>query len=296
MTCTPVPGTPLAVDQGPDGWGIAWQTPAGRFVQTRPVAVDLAPEDCGAGPAAARPGERPGQGYTDVDVSDGMLVGHGRVSLGAGADLVVRDHWSVAGGELRVRRSARVRGDGRSPFACRLTMRREGQADGWAEVAPFIPGVAYGDAPQVAPGALGGVAARRAGVRAVLVREDRAAAPLVLARYPDGAWLAVLHADPDGGTVAGDGSEPDGGDVLVDERLRYAALGGVATDDGLELGLWFPGLEGEYTYSSGGLPLGQPRRWRPRYHPARDGLRQEWQLALRAGNGAPGPAGAVPAW
>ena len=41
MTTLPVPGTGLVAEQGPDGWGVAWQTPAGRFVQELPVAVDL---------------------------------------------------------------------------------------------------------------------------------------------------------------------------------------------------------------------------------------------------------------
>jgi hypothetical protein len=286
----------LEAVRGSAGWGIRV---VGSWVleQLRPVAV-VAPGSSAAGRATGY-----GRWLPSADGGTGV----GRIRLAGDAWAEVEDCWSVRDDVVHVRRALVVRGAGSGAFGSRLSLRRRGWTGSWADLSPFVPGVAYGDATRVAEGALGGLPARRAGVRAVLIREDRMAAPLVAVRYADGAWCAILHADVRGGTVDADCTAVDGGETLVDGRLDYAALGGVvvrepagaldasvgedaedseledATDGALELGLWFPGSEGEYTYSTGGLPLTQPRAWRRRYHPVRDGARQTYALAIRLG-------------
>jgi hypothetical protein len=160
-----------------------------------------------------------------------------------------------------------------------------------------VPGVTYGNAAQVAAGALGGLPARRSGVSTVLIREDRMAAPVFASRFADGAWVAVLHRDAAGATtIARDGDVVDGGETLVDARLRSGSLGGTTTPSGLELGMWFPGTEGEHTYSTGGLPLGQPRAWRRRFHPVVDGLEQRYGLTWTFGAAESFPAMCAQVW
>lgn len=262
-----------------DGWGVRLVADGWQLAQDRPVAV-LVPGGPATGTAVA---------YAQWTADGGGGRGCARVPLGDDAWADVTDTWSLVGDDVRVARELVVCGTSRGAFGSRLSLRRDDVRAGWADVAVFVPGVAYGDATQVAEGALGGLPARHAGVRAVLVREDRAAAPLFVARYPDGGFVALLHEDVRGGTTAADCLVPDGGEVLVDERFDFASLGGVVTtDETVELGLWFPATEGEYTYSSGGLPLGQPRAWRARFQPVRDGLRQRYTMVVRTGSSAAG--------
>lgn len=262
----------LTAEPGPAGWGVRLTGAGWALVQDRPVAV--------AGSAAAT-----AVGYESWEETPGGGVGRGRVPLGAGAVADVVDRWSVVGEDAVVDRLLVVVGSAPGAFGSRLTLRRAEWSGGWCDVVPFVPGVTYGDAEAVAAGALGGLPARRAGARAVLVREDRMAAPVLAVAFGDGPRVAIAHLDPGAATTAADCVAVTGGDLLTDGRLTTAALGGVAAGEGLELGLWFPGSEGEYTYSSGGLPLTQPHAWRHRFHPVRDGLRQEYRVAFRLGRG-----------
>jgi hypothetical protein len=269
-----VTGVRLEPLRGRSGWGVAVAAAGLRAEQPRPVGAAVT-----GAPVSGRT-----RGYASLEPLDGGLLGVGAVELGGGARAVVRDAWRVAGDDVRVVRHVRVHGDAPGGFVTWLRLRVAGWT--WPEVEPFAPGVAYGDAPRVARRAIAGRPAREAGVRWVLVREDRLSAPVFAARARDGRWLAVLHADPAADTVVEDGATANGGETLVDARLGFASLGGVAGRGGLELGAWLPGLEGETTYSAGGLPLLQLARWRRRYHPIRDGAEQRYELVLRAGAAA----------
>lgn len=269
----------------PGAWGVRIEAAGAEFEQPRPVAV----QTTGRHEVASS--------YADLRREGDVLVGSGRISLGDGAELHVRDTWRVDGATVAVRRSATVHGTAGGGFTSRLVLRRVDRPARWTDVEPFIPGVTYGNARQVAPGALGGWPARAAGARAVVVREDRAAAPLVAVRYDDGCWLAVLRPEAaTGTTIAIDCVDVDGGETLVDDRLRFASVGGVAAGDALELGVWFPGTEGEHTHTSGGLPLGQPAAWRHRFHPIRDGLEQSYGMTVRVGRAHTFPAMCRSVW
>jgi hypothetical protein len=259
--------------RGRSGWGVQVELGGMWLSQAGPIRAALSGGPIGGRSAA----------YAEVERVDGGLRGVGAVALGPGAVLEVTDEWRVEGDEIRVERRGVVRGDADGGFMSSLALRMEGA---WTDVEPFAPGVAYGDAQRVPARALGGLHARRAGVRWVLVREDRLTAPVFAVRRRDGRWLAVLHADPAAATIVADGAEPDGGETLIDERLGFASLGGVEAAEGLELGAWLPGSEGEMTYSAGGLPLLQLARWRRRYHPIRDGFEQTCRLVFRAGSSA----------
>jgi hypothetical protein len=79
------------------------------------------------------------------------------------------------------------------------------------------------------------------------------------------------------------------GRPLIDKHFAFASVGGEERDGRLELGLWFPGTEGEVTYlaytplTSGEFGGNARRRWRQRYHPIEDGFEQQDPVAFRLG-------------
>jgi hypothetical protein len=73
------------------------------------------------------------------------------------------------------------------------------------------------------------------------------------------------------------------GEARVDSRLGFAALGAYERDGRIAVGFWSPGTEGEVTYRGDDFPGGQVRRWRPRYHPIREGAVQRYRLKFRFG-------------
>jgi hypothetical protein len=241
-----------------------------RLLADRVVTIDWLDGDCTA------------VSYSRVEQQDGTVLGHAQVPAGDGATIDVEDEWTTTGREICVRRTLTVRGSSDRAFASAIVLTRPGWHD-WGRLAAVLPGVVYGDAGPVGDGFLGSAAARRSGLRDLVVREDRASAP-GFAVHDTHDWLAVLHPDVDGATTAADGLDIEG-DPLVDERFRFASLGGRMPDAGrgLGIGVWFPGTEGDWTYESGGLPLRQRRRRRGRFHPVRDGLVQEYTAAFRGG-------------
>lgn len=268
------PGTRLVAVRSAAGWGVRIDGFGASYEQLHPVA------------AVTRDAEILGDAvsYDDVEECAGGFVATGKVQLAESAVLLVRDEWRLTSGAVRMDRTARVQGSAAGQFMSRLSMRRADLAALWNDVEPFVPGVAYGNARRVSAGSLAGWPARHGGIETALIREDRMGAPLVAVRFADGAWLAVLHTEPDAATVAADCVDPDGGETLVDSRMAFGSLGGTHSSGNLELGMWFPGTEGEHTYTSGGLPLGQPHRWRRRFHPIRDGLEQQYSLLFRTGS------------
>lgn len=259
--------------QGPRGWGIRAVIGGLVLDQPHPVATETLLNGI----------RRRARGYDAVQYAAGEIEGVARVALAGSAALVVVDSWSLEGSRLRVRRDARVEGSApKAAFLTSLRLRLAGPLS-WRDVEPFAPGLTYGNSERVPRWSIGSPEARRRGVRWIVAREDRMAAPVFAVRLHDGRWLAVRHTDPTGGTVTADGEDIRGG-VLVDRRLETAALGGVAMRDQLEIGLWYPGTEGEATYESGGLPLRQRRAWRRRYHPAEEGVRQHYAIDFSVGH------------
>ncbi|HOO21835.1 MAG TPA: AMP-binding protein, partial [Kiritimatiellia bacterium] len=64
-------------------------------------------------------------------------------------------------------------------------------------------------------------------------------------RFEDGSSVAILDEAPDGTTTLQDAHDLDAAATIVDERLRFGALGAEFDADHLLCGYWFPGTEGE---------------------------------------------------
>jgi hypothetical protein len=300
--------TELVVEPGPAGSGQGISILSGdlRLAADTPLLIDLR-AGTSEGAVAESPlsaHKRLRAGYETVEQRGPCVTGRATIAI-PGAKFEVVDTWTVCDGGAELRRVLSVRGSRDGSFGSGIMLAPD-RMQGWIDVEPFVPGVAYGNAPAVAALSLAGAPARAAGVRTILIREDRMSAPMFTARYPDGAWVGVIDLAPEGATtIAEDGAAENGDDLIVDERMRFISLGGRTRsfsseeqslpsgknvlssgcqDRPLEFGAWCPGSEGEITYSSGGLPLTQLRSWRRREHPIRDGLVQEYRLGFRVGS------------
>jgi hypothetical protein len=270
-----VTGHALDVLAGAEGQGIAVTLGGERFSAALPVIVTVEQEGGRRELRAA---------YSAVERSDEGLTGTAAVELVTGVRLTVTDRWSLTDYGVELTRSACVVGAAQASFSTSVSV-STARGGGWSDVEPFAPGVAYGNAEPVAPLALAGAPVRRSRVGTVLIREDRLTAPVFALRYPDGFWIGVLDPAPDGATVAADGVASGGGESLTDERMSFLSVGGrLVRPFVLELLACFPGTEGEYTYSSGGLPLKQLHAWRYRSHPLREGLVQRYRVGFAAGS------------
>ncbi len=243
-----------------------------EWVQRRPVGVVLA-----SGRITGR-----WHGYETVRPTIDGLSGVAEVRLSPRTSLLVVDTWRAAGQEVTVTREVTVRGGEDDGFMTSLALARRDPAS-WRDVVPFAPGALYGDSEPVPKWSIGSPQLRHGGARHVLCREDRLAAPMFALRYPDGIWMAVLHATDGAPTTEADRGAVAGGETLIDERLGFASLGGVALGGRVHIGAWFPGTEGPTTYSTGAGPLRQHRRWRRRFHPLTEGVTHRYQLVFRSG-------------
>jgi hypothetical protein len=232
------------------GWGIEVNSNGVAFEQPAPVALEIIRDRI----------HKKAMSYATVEPVGEGIIGFREIQVSPDSQLFVKDIWEIEGGTVRVNREVLVRGEDNGGFLTSLTLYRRMSLD-WAQVEPFIPGVAYGRSGPVPDWSIGSLDSRCRGVRCIIVREDRLAAPLFAIRYPDGRWVAILHLNPSCETVAADGLD-EYEKVLIDRRLTFGALGGMSKGGFLEVGAWFPGTEGEVTYSSAKPPLRRTRGWR----------------------------------
>jgi len=264
----------LAARTGADGWGIAVRGPgASSFAQQRPVRIELLREDGEVEECAA--------GYDTVVPERGGFLAKARVRAGRNVAFDVEDRWTVSGEVLALSRRVLVLGGADGGFLSGVSLLCEGVTS-LADVNPFAPGLIYGLSKHVTGAAIGGLANYLAGVRQLLVREDRLPAPLFGLHFGDGTSVTVLDTEPYGATTAEDSYDVEA-TTLVDERFGFGAVGGFERGDGVAVGFCFPGTEGEITYRGDTYPGGQLRRWRGRYHPVRDGATQRYRVAFRFG-------------
>jgi hypothetical protein len=269
----------IAVRDG-DGWGIAVRGP-GRLslTQRHPVQAEAWNTDV----------QRSSAAYTSIDRSQAAFTGRSQLQIGDGAALHVEDSWSIGEDALHLRRQVRVEGSASGGFGTAITLPLDMQLS-WPDVDPFAPGMIYGWTEHIARPAIGSISNYVAGVRSVRIREDRLPAPLFGLALRDGTSVAVLNTAPRGDTTKEDSLDL-AGRPLIDRRFAFASLGGEERDGRLELGLWFPGTEGEVTYlaytplTSGEFGGNARRQWRRRYHPIEDGFEQDYSIAFRFGVG-----------
>ncbi len=261
--------------RGKGAYGVRIALPDMEMAQPAPVNVVL---------SSGRIGGR-GSGYGWVEVGPDGFSGVAEVPVTARSVLLVVDKWRAVGGEVRVTRDVCVVGSDEEGFMTSLSVARDEQAT-WGNVQPFAPGAIYGDAEPVPRWSIGSPQLRRNGAKVVLCREDRLSAPMFAVRYGDGKWASVSHQAAGAVTIEADRGLVEGGELLVDERLAYAALGGLEKGGRLYIGAFYPGSEGPVTYSTGPAPLAQYRHWRRRAHPLRDGFTHSYELIFESG----GPA------
>lgn len=265
--------TVLAVRAGSGEWGLAVRGPGlASFAQPRPVRLEVYEGEERVHEQAA--------GYDVVDPDDDGWRARATVRVG-GVAVEVEDRWRVDGAVAELERTVRVSGEAPGGFLSAIALDVE-RPLAWVDANAFVPGVLYGWSEHVTGAAIGGVASYLAGVRQFRIREDRTPAPLVGLHLGDGTSIVVLDAAPQGETTAADAADTEAV-TLVDERLRFGAIGAYECSGRVSVGYWFPGTEGEVTYRGDTFPGGQMRRWRRRYHPFRDGLTQRYRLAFRFG-------------
>lgn len=218
--------------------------------------------------------------YAEIQSAPGAFVGRAEITIGD-ATFTVEDSWTLGESALTLSRLLRVSGNAPGGFLSSFRF-TAGEPLTWLDVAPFVPGMLYGPSEHLTGVAIGGKANYLAGVREIRIREDRMPAPLFGLHFGDGTSIATLVTRPDARTTGADAVDT-AAETLIDEQIRVGALGGVESDNRISTGYWFPGTEGEATYSGDTFPGGQMRTWRRRYHPIRDGLVQEYQVAFRLG-------------
>lgn len=213
-------------------------------------------------------------GYGSVAVAGGRFTAEGELHLPAGVRVRMRDTWRVTDSALKLLRTLTVEDDGPGGFLSAVTF-ETGPSTHASSFKPFAPGMIYGNSDYITPTAIGGHAHHEAGVRQVRIREDRLPAPLVGLYFPDGTSVTVFDPAPDASTNVRDGEEKIAANQ-INEGCRVASLGYCEDGQGVTIGLWFPGTEGEVTYQWALAPDNQVRRWRGRYHPLREGFTQHY--------------------
>jgi Xaa-Pro aminopeptidase len=258
-----------------------------RFSRARPVEIEIADK-------SLRATTRFERGYESVSTTANGFSGKATLAAG-GARFVVEDSWTRQGEAVTVRRELRVEGSAEGGFVSAVTLAAGGRVRP-EEVDVFVPGLIYGGPRNLTRSAIGGADLYEGGRWGELrIREDRTPAPLFAIRLADGSSLAVLDGKPDGATTAED-SHDQAAKPMVDRRFRFAAIGARPEGESVAAGLWFPGSEGEVTYSGGTYPGGQMKQWRRRFHPIEDGLTQQYEASFRFGRAADLPALGRDSW
>jgi hypothetical protein len=267
-------GAQIVASQTTAGWGLTVQN-AGHAsaIQPHPAQIEVIDEQGAIQTFRA--------GYDSVDQIDAALRAMATIRLPNGAQIAIEDTWHCDGECLRLSRDIAVRGDAPGGFLSAITFEIERPAT-IPDVDLFAPGMLYGRCEHITDVAIGGSANYAAGIRQIRIREDRLPAPLFGIRCDDGSAVAVLNERPDGRTIVADAHDVTADQIVIDARLRFAALGVEEQDNRLVLGCWFPGTEGGATYSGNTYPNGQLQRWRRRYHPIENGLTQHYQIAFHA--------------
>ncbi|MGV3541230.1 MAG: hypothetical protein ACO1OQ_15550 [Rufibacter sp.] len=214
-------------------------------------------------------------GYTSVSTAKNQRVGTAELIHG-NTKFKVQDTWSMNGSELQLKREVQLDGTSQGGFMSSITL--EGMEGFTREKADFFaPGMLYGEPSNLTRTAIGGVETKNT----IHIREDRLPAPLFGARFKDGSSVTVFNPYPKGNTTQQD-SEDYKAVPLVDSQFQFGALGvdwdGDAT---FEIGFWYPGSEGETTYAGNTYPGGQMKKNRMRYHPLKDGFKQQYQVIFR---------------
>jgi hypothetical protein len=268
-------------------WGIFLKT-AGQNAarQAEPIQIELWRDSTDHPVRAA--------GYQSVTKSGTGFVAKGTLAQGP-IRFDVTDTWQLDGGVLRLARSltAHVAADARVPytgFLSAFTFELE-RPQTRQQVQIFAPGMIYGGTERLTKVAIGGANFQNY----LRIREDRLPAPLFGLRFADGRTLTALDPAPDGSTSLAD-ADDIGVRTLVDGGVKVGAIGADFVDGKTQLGFWFPGTEGEVTYTGNAYPGGQRPTWRRRYHPIRNQIRQDYRIDFQVSDSKTFPDFYTKAW
>jgi len=155
---------------------------------------------------------------------------------------LVTDKWSVVDDVLQVNRTLVVRGNMAGGFmsGLQLSYHKPVTRD---SVKLFAPGMIYGTTDHLTAEAIGGKDCKDF----IRIREDRLPAPLFGAWFENGFSLCVLNSKPDARTIKEDSRDLEA-KTIIDEGLRFGAIGADFNQEKPEFGYWFPGSEGGITY------------------------------------------------
>jgi hypothetical protein len=256
-------------------WGIA-VAGAGLAAAQQPQPLQLEIWDEGLGSIRHVRG-----GYASLAEDTDGLLGTGCLTLEGGVTFEFSDRWALQGDTLGLQRTVAVRGNAPGGFLSAAVLQLTAP-QAWSDVEWFAPGMLYGGFDHLAPLAIGGSAGYQPGAYTLRIREDRLPAPVLAGRLRDGSTLAVLHPAPTGDTILDDAMSVTPG-TMTNARFTFGAIGAEERGTGLGLGYWYPGSEGEKTYTGDTYPGGQLQEWRRRFHPIRSGFTQQYAVSFQFG-------------
>jgi hypothetical protein len=248
-------------------WGLSIEKDgAAFFARQEPVDIEI----CNEGNVI----EILSAGYDRFTEKDGGYLAEATVAY-RDVSFLVTDKWSVVNDALQVDRTLVVKGSMSGGFMSGIQLSYH-EAATRDSVKLFAPGMIYGTTDHLTAAAIGGKGCKDF----IRIREDRLPAPLLGAYFANGFSLCVLNSKPDARTIKEDSRDLEA-KTIVDERLRFGAIGADFHQEKPEFGYWFPGTEGGITYKGMTYPHGQLKKWSRRYHPIREGLKQGYQVSFR---------------
>jgi len=215
-------------------------------------------------------------GYSRIQKTADGIDAQAKIAYGDNAVFRMRDHWSLSGAVVSVRRKVEVAGNAPGGFDSSVIFTVD-PSIGWADVNFLAPGALYGDPTydgDRSPGGTLNYAARR-----FLMREDILPAPLFALSFNNGASVAVLDPAPRGDSTVEETKLTKA--VMTDSRFKFGALGAWQPDSGpIEFGFCFPGTASLYP---GGTNAPAKPGWFRRYHPIAQGVEHSYQVSFRFG-------------
>lgn len=207
-----------------------------------------------------------------IKSSDKSYLCSATISTNAGSKIQVQDTYSSSdNGLFEVNRTVKileVKGSDIG-FSTRFCMQRNVETS-LSTYDFFVPSVWYKDNAYVTKKSL----ASNYSDNDFWFREDRLPLPFIMLRdKKNGITFSVSHKEPKGNTY----KEEDGLNRIIDERLQFASIG-LSNNKQPEVGITYPGSEGErtYIYSSS-----TEKRWAYRSHPIKKDFSQNYKIAFR---------------
>ena len=214
-------------------------------------------------------------GYSRVRESVNGIDAQAEIACGSDVVFRVKDHWTLDGAVLSVRREVEVEGSAPGGFDSSVVLTVDPTV-GWAEVNCLAPGALYGDPTYDGDRSPGGTLNHAA--HRFVMREDILPAPLFALSFDNGSSVAMLDPAPRGDSTVEETKLVK--TVMTDPRFQFGALGAWQSGDGpIEFGFTFPGTASIYTFSTN---MAQPVRFR-RYHPITQGVAHSYEVRFRFG-------------